>query len=113
MSRNTIRDRNMDRKQLERWLAEEETGHDEAADAAFAHLFATVQKVEPAEQGQASPARDEADTQVKRMRCLGLQAPGAPLSTPQAPSVHPCGGPARAVGRGPPAVKRWAKGGVR
>jgi len=38
----------MDRKQLERWLAEEESGHDEAADAAFAHLFATVQKVEPA-----------------------------------------------------------------
>ena len=33
MSRNTIRDRNMDRKQLERWLAEEESGHDEAADA--------------------------------------------------------------------------------
>lgn len=38
----------MDRKQLERWLAEEESGHDDAADAAFAHLFASVPKAEPA-----------------------------------------------------------------
>lgn len=37
----------MDRKQLERWLAEEASGRDEAADAAFAHLFAAVPKVEP------------------------------------------------------------------
>ena len=37
----------MDRKQLERWLAEEERGHDEAADTAFAQLFAAVPRVEP------------------------------------------------------------------
>lgn len=38
---------NMDRKQLEQWLADEASGHDEAADAAFAHLFAAVPKIEP------------------------------------------------------------------
>jgi hypothetical protein len=37
----------MDRKQLERWLAEEEEGHDDAADAAFARLFAAVPRIEP------------------------------------------------------------------
>ena len=37
----------MDRTELERWLAEEESGEDEAADAAFAHLFAAVPKIEP------------------------------------------------------------------
>ena len=37
----------MDRKQLERWLAEEASGQDEAADAAFAHLFAAVPRTEP------------------------------------------------------------------
>jgi hypothetical protein len=40
----------MDREQLERWLAEEASGQDAAADAAFAHLFAAVPKV------QANPA---------------------------------------------------------
>jgi hypothetical protein len=37
----------MDREQLERWLAEEESGDDAAADAAFAPLFAAVRKVDP------------------------------------------------------------------
>ena len=37
----------MDRKQLERWLEEEANGRDDAADAAFAHLFAAVPKVQP------------------------------------------------------------------
>src|SRR4051812_14701267 len=37
----------MDRKQLARWLAEEASGHDDAADAAFAHLFASVPKLQP------------------------------------------------------------------
>jgi hypothetical protein len=37
----------MDRKQLEQWLAEEASGRDETADAALAHLFAAVPKVEP------------------------------------------------------------------
>ena len=37
----------MDRKQLARWLAEEASGHDDAADAAFAHLFTAVPKVQP------------------------------------------------------------------
>lgn len=47
MTRDTIRDRNMpDRTELERWLFSEETGQEEAADAAFAHLFAAVPKVE-------------------------------------------------------------------
>jgi hypothetical protein len=36
-----------DRTQLERWLAAEDGEHDDAADAAFAHLFAAVPKVEP------------------------------------------------------------------
>ena len=48
MTRDAIRDRNMqDREQLERWLASEATGQEDAADAAFAHLFAAVPKVEP------------------------------------------------------------------
>jgi anti-sigma factor RsiW len=37
----------MDRRQLEQWLAEEASGHDEAADAAFSQLFAAVPRVEP------------------------------------------------------------------
>lgn len=37
----------MDRKPLESWLAEEASGQDDAADAAFAHLFAVVPKVQP------------------------------------------------------------------
>jgi hypothetical protein len=36
-----------DREELERWLLSEEAGQDDAADAAFAHLFAAVPKVEP------------------------------------------------------------------
>lgn len=40
-------DPHMDRKQLEQWLADEASGHDEAADAAFAHLFAAVPRIEP------------------------------------------------------------------
>ena len=48
MTRDAIRDRNMqDRAQLERWLASEATEQDDAADAAFAHLFAALPKVEP------------------------------------------------------------------
>ena len=46
MSRNRI-EPGMDRKQLEHWLAAEEDGHDEAADAAFGHLFAAVPRIEP------------------------------------------------------------------
>jgi len=37
----------MDRRLLERWLAAEEGGQDDAADAEFATLFAAVRKVEP------------------------------------------------------------------
>ena len=47
MSRDTIRDRNMDRQDFERWLDAEESGQDEAADQAFARVFAAVPKVEP------------------------------------------------------------------
>jgi len=36
----------MDRKQLERWLAEEESGQDPAADAAFAQLFTAMPRLE-------------------------------------------------------------------
>ena len=47
MTRDAIRDRNVpDRKDLERWLLSEETGEDDGADAAFAHLFSAVPKVE-------------------------------------------------------------------
>ena len=38
----------MDRTELERWLAAEESGQDDAADQAFARVFAAVPKVEPA-----------------------------------------------------------------
>jgi hypothetical protein len=44
---DTIRDRNMDRKQLDAWLEAEQGGEEDAADAAFAHLFAAVPKVQP------------------------------------------------------------------
>jgi len=37
----------MDRQQLERWLTEEEQGHDDAADAAFAQLFTAIPRIEP------------------------------------------------------------------
>lgn len=48
MNSDTIRDRNMDRKQLDAWLAAEHGGDEDAADAALAHLFAAaVPKVEP------------------------------------------------------------------
>jgi hypothetical protein len=43
----TIRDRNMDRQQLDAWLTAEQRGEDDAADAAFAHVFTVVPKVEP------------------------------------------------------------------
>ena len=36
----------MDQKQLERWLAEEEGGREEAADAALAQLFAAVPRID-------------------------------------------------------------------
>ena len=36
-----------DRKQLERWLFTEEMGQDDAAEAAFAHLFTALPKFEP------------------------------------------------------------------
>jgi hypothetical protein len=44
---DTIRDRNMERKELDTWLTAEQGGDEDAADAALAHLFATVPKVEP------------------------------------------------------------------
>jgi len=44
---DTIRDRNMERKQLDAWLKAEQGGEEDAADAAFAHLFAAVPKVQP------------------------------------------------------------------
>ena len=47
MNSDTIRDRNMDRKQLDAWLAAEQGGDEDAADAALAHLFAAVPKVQP------------------------------------------------------------------
>ena len=37
----------MDRKELNAWLMAEEGGDEEAADAAFAHLFSAVPRVEP------------------------------------------------------------------
>ena len=46
MNSDTIRDRKMERKQLEAWLKAEESGEEDAADEAFAHLFARVPKVQ-------------------------------------------------------------------
>jgi hypothetical protein len=43
----TIRDRKMDRKQLDAWLTAEQGGEEDVADAALAHLFAAVPKVQP------------------------------------------------------------------
>src|SRR4029079_4409009 len=37
----------MDRKQLDAWLMAEHGGEEDAADAALAHLFAAVPKVQP------------------------------------------------------------------
>lgn len=47
MNSDTIRDRKMDRKQLDAWLMAEQGGEDDAADTALAHLFAAVPKVQP------------------------------------------------------------------
>ena len=47
MNSETIRDRNMERKQLDAWLTAEQGGEDDAADAALAHLFAAVPKMRP------------------------------------------------------------------
>ena len=47
MNSDTIRDRNMDRKQLDAWLKAEQRGEEDVADAALAHLFAAVPKVQP------------------------------------------------------------------
>lgn len=47
MNSDPLNERNMDRKQLEAWLIAEERADEDAADAAFAHLFAAVPKVEP------------------------------------------------------------------
>lgn len=37
----------MDRRHLAEWLAEEEAGHEDAADGAFAQLFSSMPRVEP------------------------------------------------------------------
>jgi hypothetical protein len=42
-----IGERDMDRRELDAWLMAEEGGDEEAADAAFAHVFSAVPKVEP------------------------------------------------------------------
>ena len=47
MNSDTIRDRNMERKQLDAWLTAEQGGDEDAADAALAHVFAAVPKVQP------------------------------------------------------------------
>ena len=47
MNSGTIRDRNMERKQLDAWLKAEQGGEEDAADAALAHLFTAVPKVPP------------------------------------------------------------------
>jgi len=49
VNRHTIRDRNMDRHELERWLEAEGGGEDDAADAAFARLFTAVPRIEPSQ----------------------------------------------------------------
>jgi hypothetical protein len=43
----TIRDRKMDRKQVDAWLVAEQGDEEDAADTALAHLFAAVPKVQP------------------------------------------------------------------
>ena len=47
MNSDTIRDRNMERNQLDAWLTAEQGGDEDAAEAALAHLFAAVPKVQP------------------------------------------------------------------
>jgi hypothetical protein len=66
----------MDRKQFERWLAEEESGHDEAADAAFAQLFAGVPRVgtNPAFVDQAVTAAWQWRARRRRLIAFGWAA---------------------------------------
>jgi hypothetical protein len=44
---DTIRDRKMDRKQVDAWLLAEQGDEEDAAETALAHLFAAVPKVQP------------------------------------------------------------------
>ena len=47
MNSERDRHRNMEHKELETWLSAEDSGDDVAADAAFAHLFAGLPRLEP------------------------------------------------------------------
>ena len=66
----------MDRDALERWLAAEDSGSDDAADAACAHVFAAVPKVEapPAFVQQAVTAAWRWRVRRRRMVMLGSAA---------------------------------------
>jgi len=66
----------MDRKQLERWLAEEESGHEDAADAALTQLFAAVPRIEtsPAFVDQAVMAAWRWRTRRRRLIAFGWAA---------------------------------------
>jgi hypothetical protein len=87
----------MDRKQLERWLADEERGHEEAADAAFAQLIAAVPRIEPrpAFIGQAVTAAWQWRARRRRLVVVGwaaasvLVAAGALAAYLASPSLAP------------------------
>jgi hypothetical protein len=87
----------MDRKQLERWLAEEESGHDESADAAFARLFTAMPRVEatPAFVEQAVAAASQWRARRRRLVAFGwaaalmLVAAGALAAYLASPSLAP------------------------
>ena len=66
----------MDRKQLERWLAEEESGQDTAADAAFAQLFTAMPRLEatPAFVEQAVTAAWRWRARRRRLVAMGWAA---------------------------------------
>lgn len=66
----------MDQKQLERWLAEEESGHEDAADAAFAQLFTSMPRLEatPTFVEQAVAAASQWRVRRRRLVALGWAA---------------------------------------
>jgi len=73
VTRDAIRDRNMpDRKQLERWLFSEETGHDDAAEAEFAQLLTGLPRVEPGADFVQRTVTDVWRMRARRRRILAL-----------------------------------------
>ena len=61
-----------DRKELERWLFSEETGQEDAADAAFAQLFTALPRVEPGADFVQRTVTEMRRMRARRRRILAL-----------------------------------------